>query len=1210
MQEVRNQVREAMQEKEQEMNELRSQNRELRDALEGSLKALEDMRSGGEGRGQERPPEVRAGLRGDEPGESGEQGGRGLLHDLTRRHLLQEQLAGNLPNRGLDGPTVSDQRGDPAGLRRGEGGSSGTRASEAAGVEPRRPTMEGERGDEGDPLQVLARGMRQLQLAYMGKSDKDSDVKGNVEVPMMPEVGTESAVEFSDWVYETEQAVGSLSDRASAWFAACLDLARRTYDEYVNATPIERLTLDVVVPEELSSPQWARLEKKVMTLLLGAMTKTAKDDVITHRVRNVPGVLYRMHVLYQPGGASERAAILRQLDGVAMGEGVHDCIAALRKWRRYLQRAEEMGVTIPDASILLKSVELIIAKALEGNSDVKFRLSLVKNELQVQSRPTTANVIRFYNHALAELQQSAPARAPKAMSTAPSSTTTAAETARLKAVGNTSGGTGEATSPTSPGSRKGTKTPCKFFQSESGCKRGQQCKYDHVFDSKDSKKNRCWECGAVGHRKPDCPVAIKNKNPRKRETPEATGASSTTAPVMATATVTPAPAVPAGEGQATAGATSSTASREEVRAKEENQVKALLQEANAMLSKLTKLAPMKVITDEQLKEMNAALGSLGNPGDEKVALLDSGASHAYRAPLSVVEERDALPVKVELASGQYITLKQNRAGTLLATKDVEGALESTPILPLGALVQQLGCEMTWTRKGGLKVLHPLFGELRTFVRGNHPMIGETQALDLIAQLEDAKLKELETHIAGTYVKLMDVERAREWDVCMAKYIQTGQRNHALEALVSGHSPMGPMNSEMAAAVAIDVRMDNKSAWNYVKALPLRRALRKTMMNKRWAVRLFAQEDDKEIKALDSGEMVFVDINVHRSKLFSMKGESAAYKALMWAAVNGRIEGVFGAVPSNFGDELRSKMMWIWMVAKVVNRSCGLATPYIAMGGKASEAFWMGDQWKAFQHEHQLPLTETVDPNDGNAFLVATNLRLPTERPKDDLRLRHSRMWTPTFYQNLVEAIHEWRRFPNDLMMARMTKKMDGPLHGMTEAERARWIRHIQNNHVPFEKRCKTCIETSATGRAHRRVIAPSCYVLSVDLCGPFRVKGEYAGARGFKYALIGAYVMPKISGYKDAPTHEPDPEEEVVQEEEWMEELPQREEPLDPKDGEELKKSQERYDELMKGIGDTLEYQVLHYAIPLRTRLMRDVDVAVKTLYLQLSRRTAGHEDP
>ena len=96
--------------------------------------------------------------------------------------------------------------------------------------------MEGKRTEEEDPLHLLAEGMRQLQLAYLGRSEKDSDVKGNVEVPMMPEVGTESAVEFSDRVYETEQAVRSLSDRASGWFATCLELARRTYDEYVNAS--------------------------------------------------------------------------------------------------------------------------------------------------------------------------------------------------------------------------------------------------------------------------------------------------------------------------------------------------------------------------------------------------------------------------------------------------------------------------------------------------------------------------------------------------------------------------------------------------------------------------------------------------------------------------------------------------------------------------------------------------------------------------------------------------------------------------------------------------------------------------------------------------------------------------------------------------------------------------------------------------------------
>ncbi|CAE7406162.1 GIP [Symbiodinium sp. CCMP2592] len=1069
MQEVRNQVREAMREKELEMNSLKGQNRELQEALQSSLKALETARRGGEDRGQERSPWAPVELRGKEPEGQGGQGERGRLHDLREHRLRQEQLEGNLPGSGLT-RDVGNRGGDPTGLRYGDVGSSGTRAQGADGDEPRRPMMEGERGDPGDPLQVLAQGMRQLQLAYMGKSEKDSDVKGNVDVPAMPEVGTESAVEFSDWVYETEQAVGSLSDQASTWFGACLELARRTYDEYVNATPIERLTLDVVLPEELRAPRWARLEKKVMMLLLGAMTRTAKDDVITHRVRTVPGVLYRMHVLYQPGGASERAAILRQLEGKAMGEGVHDCIAALRKWRRYLQRAEEMGVTIPDASILLKSVELIIERALEVNGDVKFRLSLVKNELQVQSRPTTANVIRFYNHALAELQQSAPS--------------------------------------------------------------------------------------------PAAPVESTTQEP----------ASS-----------------------------SSTMSREEARAAEEGQVKALLQEANAMLSKLAKLTPIKVVSDEELEEMTLAMSSLENPRDERAGLLDTGASHSFRVPVNLDEEATAVPVKVELAGGQYITLKQNRAGTLLATKDVEGAVDSTPIIPLGALVQQLGCDLSWTRSRGLIVSHPQFGELRTFVRGNHPMIGETQALALIAQLEDVKLRELENNVAGTYVKMMDIEKAKEWDVCMAKYAQTGQRSHALEALVSGYSPMGPLTPEMAALIAIDVKMDNKSAWNYVKALPIRRSLRETMMEKRWAVRLFAQEGDTEVKALDSGEVIFVDINVNRSKLFNLRGESPAYKALMWAALNGRIEGLFGAVPSNFGEELRTKMMWLWMVTKVVNQSCDLLPPYLAMGGKDNEVFWTSEQWKAFQHEHQLPLTQAIDPNSGNAFLVATNLQLPTERPADGVRLRHSRTWTPVFYQNLVEAIKHWRRFPNGLAISRMIKKMDGPLHSMTEAEKAKWMRHLRNNHLPFEKRCRTCIETSATGRAHRRVIAPSCYVLSLDLCGPFRVKGEYAGARGYKYALIGAYVMPKLSGYKDAPVEEPDPEEEAaLEEDDWMEEIPQGEEPLDPKDEAELKKSKERYEELLKGIGDSMEYQVLHYAIPLKTRLMRDVDMAVKTLYLQL----------
>ena len=48
---------------------------------------------------------------------------------------------------------------------------------------------------------------------------------------------------------------------------------------------------------------------------LSVMTKSVREEAVTHRISNVAGLLYRSHVLYAPGGSSERAAILRQLEG-------------------------------------------------------------------------------------------------------------------------------------------------------------------------------------------------------------------------------------------------------------------------------------------------------------------------------------------------------------------------------------------------------------------------------------------------------------------------------------------------------------------------------------------------------------------------------------------------------------------------------------------------------------------------------------------------------------------------------------------------------------------------------------------------------------------------------------------------------------------------------------------------------------------------------
>ena len=50
--------------------------------------------------------------------------------------------------------------------------------------------------------------------------------------------------------------------------------------------------------------------------------------------------------------------------------------------------------------------------------------------------------------------------------------------------------------------------------------------------------------------------------------------------------------------------------------------------------------------------------------------------------------------------------------------------------------------------------------------------------------------------------------------------------------------------------------------------------------------------------------------------------------------------------------------------------------------------------------------------------------------------------------------------------------------------------------------------------------------LGLDLCGPFRVPGETADAKGYRYALVGVYTMPKLKGYRDYKILEEEDDEE------------------------------------------------------------------------------------
>ena len=99
-------------------------------------------------------------------------------------------------------------------------------------------------------------------------------------------------------------------------------------------------------------------------------------------------------------------------------------------------------------------------------------------------------------------------------------------------------------------------------------------------------------------------------------------------------------------------------------------------------------------------------------------------------------------------------------------------------------------------------------------------------------------------------------------------------------------------------------------------------------------------------------------------------------------------------------------------------------------------------------------------------------------------------------------------------ITRWLAKMDAGnfLGSLTDRELEQWRVHVRNNHQPYHRNCKTCVESSGTGRRHVKIKTPSSYCLSLDVCGPFRQRGVDPDHADYRLALIGAYVIPKLQG--------------------------------------------------------------------------------------------------
>ena len=140
------------------------------------------------------------------------------------------------------------------------------------------------------------------------------------------------------------------------------------------------------------------------------------------------------------------------------------------------------------------------------------------------------------------------------------------------------------------------------------------------------------------------------------------------------------------------------------------------------------------------------------PLDERVngesipTLIDSGATHILRQPRDEHELASATKVMVTLANDEKHNLLQAESGAILSTSP-----DTQPILPMAELVRA-GCEVTWKR-GMFRVVHPVWGELKTSLKGGCPELAQEQAAKLVSEIEERKLSEFKEGISLLMAKL-------------------------------------------------------------------------------------------------------------------------------------------------------------------------------------------------------------------------------------------------------------------------------------------------------------------------------------------------------------------------------------------------------------------------------------------------------------------------
>ncbi|CAE7310954.1 GIP, partial [Symbiodinium microadriaticum] len=555
------------------------------------------------------------------------------------------------------------------------------------------------------------------------------------------------------------------------------------------------------------------------------------------------------------------------------------------------------------------------------------------------------------------------------------------------------------------------------------------------------------------------------------------------------------------------------------------------------------------------------------PGVMSYALVDSGATHALRRAADQEEWDAATPVVVNLAGGESVGLRMNEAGTILVQPtSLTSASSTAPIVPLGALVSQLGYTMVWG-KNKCKLEGPSGESINLKVREGCPEITEHQALELISRIEDRRLEQLRVNTSDTRTRVKAAAMAmnRTWFDHLLAYVNSDFSSEGFKAVEAAPFLDGVPRPCLA---GIFEAVPESNGWDILRGLKhLNRKTRKKLWSSdSWIVHLFAGDrPKKDMYHMENHGHVVLELDIARGRTQNIL-DPAVWRVLEWAARKGKIAGIVGGPPQGSfmisrhivggPDPLRSNEYpygnWDGQSAADVYEVNRHTTLYVRMimlhaiatAGKIRHpgdpsttrevafmleqprdprgylgfqdplyndvvSFWRTPLWMEYAleaglHTHSFDLAAF-----GKSFARLTTVG--TNLPMQHLNGLRARFHT----DGPIPEKSPPRVWPTEFyehLLIALVKWFQVPR--MLRMSAAQWKEHVQRGHLPFRPDCAVCVQAGATGRRHSRVEHPTAFVLSADLSGPVKVGGVDPDGRGafpkqFKYIFAAKLRVPR-----------------------------------------------------------------------------------------------------